>query len=610
MCGLTGVIGSPLPTERTLVSMRDALTHRGPDDAGLWIGDGAALAHRRLAVIDPGPAGHQPMATPDASHVIAYNGEIYNDQELRLKLAGLTWRSACDTETLLRWLASGGGWSEVRGMYAVAVVDTHRRTLTLARDPLGIKPLYWARLPGRVVFASEPQALFEHPELSPRPDPLGVSLYLSSLRPAMASRTLFQGVCAVEPGQALTFSIDDPSAQPAVSTTPIAVVDQTLSDHEVGSCVTGSIVAHLRSDVSLCAMLSGGLDSTIIALEAAGRVAGLRTYCAGADAESGDPAFASTVASRLGTTHRTLLLDEPTFTREWLDTIDRTGLPLSTPNEVAIRLIARAMRSDGHVVTLSGEGADELFAGYDRPLAAAAANASAAAPTSGGRFELESNAWVPSDLKPALLAAELASEVGDDAGVIDLFESQFSLGVDELGSDASEIEAHLRFQRRVNLPALLHRLDTSTMLESVEGRTPFADAEVAACAASIPFARLCDIAQDGGRSRTKLPLRSAFAASVPRAVMRRDKSSFPVPFDAWMGGVASIVGGSETSWSLFQPAMLRAATADPGRTWHLAWPLLNLCAWAERWWGRGLASAVDQARAASIRGTAESSRFV
>lgn len=610
MCGIAGVIGNPLPSRCDLERMRDALSHRGPDDAGIWIGPGAAVGHRRLAVMDPTPGGRQPMVSSDGRHVLAYNGEVYNDAELRARLADRLqrpWQTTCDTETLLNWLAAGLDVAEVRGMFAFAHIDTVARTLTLTRDPLGIKPMFWARLPGRVAFASEVQALLCHADLSAEPDPLGVSLYLSSVRTVMGAQTLFKGVHAVEPGEVLTFSLDNADRAPRRSRIEIVPAAEEPSTEQLREIVEDAVQSHLRSDVSLCAMLSGGLDSTIIVGCSRDRLESLRTYCAGADGATGDPHHATQVASHFGTAHRTALLDEAAFSSLWIDTVHRTGMPLATPNEVAIRLIARTLRADGQVVTLSGEGADELFAGYDAPLSSASLRGS----LSGGRHELESNAWVPAELKPLLLVGELGHAMSDTSPLVDLYESAFDQANAGWDQSSDPVLQHLRFQRGVNLPMLLHRLDTATMLESVEGRTPFADARVAAAAAAIPLGSLFDPEASECGQRTKLALRRAFNDRVPQAVIERTKASFPVPFERWMSSVAQRARESSAARSIMQPALLDALADDPQTHWHLAWPVFNLVLWVERWWGAGLGSASsDQEHAASMRGTALSSRFV
>lgn len=596
-----------MPAAMHLERMRDAMEHRGPDGKGLWVGRGAMLGHRRLAVIDPGPTGHQPLVSACGRFILAYNGEVYNDDELRDKLDRRP-ASRCDTATLLAWLSEGRPLDAVRGMYAFALIDTTERTLTLARDPLGIKPMFWTATPGGVAFASEIQALFEHPDVSPRPDPLGVSMYLSSVRTIMGTQTLFEGIVAVEPGQSLVFQLDDATAKPRANTTRIEKHAGEPADDELFDLVQQSIEAHLRTDVELCTLLSGGLDSGIITTLAMRSLGSIRTYCAGASQGTGDPSYAQLLADVLGTDHSTAVIDEPQFCSMWIDTVDRTGLPLATPNETAIRLIARTLRADGQIVTLSGEGADEIFAGYDGPLQAAINRAE----PSGGLHELQANAWIAADIKPTLLVGDFARQASEPEALVALFEAAFERAIRLCGSDGPT--AHLRFQRIVNLPMLLHRLDSATMLESVEGRTPFADTRVAAAAAAIPLGRLFDPSGETPPTRTKLAPRSAFNHILPAEILRRPKASFPLPFERWMSSIGELARSSDIGASIIQPALLSAIAENPAAHWHLAWPTFNVVLWAERWWGRGLrsplAAACDQASAASTRGTAPSRRFV
>ncbi|MEL7474540.1 MAG: asparagine synthetase B, partial [Planctomycetota bacterium] len=204
--------------------MRDTLVHRGPDDAGLLETPGLVLGSRRLAVRDPGPEGRQPMRTGDGRHALAYNGELYNDDELRadLEREGHPIEHGADTGVLLASLRAWGvdAIERLRGMYALAWADFGARTLTLARDPLGIKPLYWwtgsTRSGATLVFGSEPIAVLAHPDISARPDPIGVSNYLTTIRTVVEERTLFEGVRAVRPGETLGFALDaEPTASKA-----------------------------------------------------------------------------------------------------------------------------------------------------------------------------------------------------------------------------------------------------------------------------------------------------------------------------------------------------------------------------------------------------------
>lgn len=599
MCGILGIASTDhlsIP-DREVCRLRDLMAHRGPDDAGLWRGGNVVLAHRRLAVLDTSGAGRQPMTTADGRFVIVYNGELYNEHRLRRRLEREGYRpaSGCDTETLLGWLATRGvdGLRDLRGMFALAIFDTHEQRLTLARDPLGIKPLYWWRGRDRgaalVLFASEPAPILEHPAVPRRPDWVGVSAYLTTIRTSLGERTLFEGVRALPPGRVLTFRIaggDMREQSFDLGLTRIDLPTERASRvAETGAVVRGSVESHLRADVPTCCLLSGGLDSAIITGVASGFRPGLATYCAGAPGaepidgvpQSEDFRFARDAAAVFGTLHREAHVDEPLFLSRWREMVSRSGLPLSTPNEVAINEVARRLRAEGHVVTLSGEGADEIFGGYDESLRLAAEHVGAGN-RDPGRFQLTHAAWCPPDAKPSLLTREVLGAIEGDEWLTSFFASEF--GRLARGDDPDTMLAdHLRFQRRVNLSGLLLRLDSATMLESVEGRTPFADACVAAFAESLPMSDR--FVPPGG---AKLILREAFAALVPGAIASRAKASFPIPFQRWVRLAGGWISGSAWLREVFRAEVLQLLAERPQACWRLAWPAANLAAWADRWW--------------------------
>ncbi len=625
MCGIAGfvplpfappsggvdaaVLGPDAPPrddlERAAVRMRETLRARGPDDAGLWRCGDAAFAHRRLAVLDPSPAGRQPFVSPDGRCVLVYNGELYNDAELRRELAGegVVFRTACDTETLLaaleRWGA--GALPRLRGMFALAFLDLRRRTLLLARDPLGIKPLYWwsgqTRWGRAVVFGSEPRAVLAHPDVPVRPDPVGVSSYLTTIRTTLGERTLFEGVRALEPGAAIEWDLAAGAA--ARSHPPAALPAPEVSD---ASCIRASIEesvrVHLRSDVPTCALLSGGLDSSILCALAAREVGDLDTYCSGAitDEPSADFPFARAVAAHIGSRHTEAPVSRGMFAERWPAMVAELGVPLSTPNEVAIHEVARTLRAGGRVVALSGEGADELFGGYELPMREATRHVARClaegrdAAASGGHFHLHANAWVALDHKPAVLSGDCLAAAGGDAELLGFYEREFARLPADL-PDAGDpfargLQAHLRFHRRVNLAGLLGRLDTATMLASVEGRTPFADARVAALAETLPMReKFIPPPSDGGPSGTKVVLRRAFADLLPAEVVERPKASFPLPFQAWVEDQGGRLRGSAFAREVFTDAAVETVAAQPGALWNLAWPMINVALWGDRWWG-------------------------
>lgn len=595
--------------------MRDLLTHRGPDSAGMTSRRNVLLGHRRLIVIDPSPEASQPFlsdvdpALGMPRFALVYNGEIYNEPELRRELQslGVRFRTASDTETVLHAFEQWGteAVSKLRGMFALALHDAALETLTLARDPLGVKPLYYSRINHEIAFASEPAPLLRHPDAAVAPNMRMLSAYLTTIRTTLGGETMFQGVQSLPPGHMLQCDLS------AVAPTTRLVeywrgprIAQAADHHEaverVRAVVSRSVIAQLRSDVPVCALLSGGLDSTIISAVAANELPELRTYAAGSPTpidcaesqENSDLRHACEVSRILGTNHAEAHVTREVFAERWPWMISRLGVPLSTPNEVAIHEVASRLRRDACIVTLSGEGADELFAGYDLSLDAARRFRD---DQSDGRsaaiFELESNAWVPPDFKRGVLGERAWQAADEDRWLCAFYESEFTRAAAEAGRD--DLDAHLRFQRRINLTGLLQRLDSAAMLIGVEGRTPFADAEVAALAESLPLALKFE-ADDAAPSeragvgaatftlpRTKRVLREAFAECVPASALERAKASFPLPFQSWVSDHAAMLSESTFAREVFSDAAIGAVVKQPDRLWRLAWPMINLAFWGK-----------------------------
>jgi asparagine synthase (glutamine-hydrolysing) len=607
MCGIFGIIApsgrAPSLDDAAVTRLRDTMTHRGPDDAGLWRHQNAVLAHRRLSVLDISSGGHQPMHAAGGRCTLVYNGELYNDADLRATLPGVRFRSTSDTETIVELLALRGprGIDELRGMYALGMWDADQRTLILARDPLGIKPLYYAivRTPvgPELVFASEPRAILAHPHVTPRPDAVVAAAYLTTIRTTLADRTLFEGIRCLRPGEVLEFSADRELEVRTLR--PAGWMPPAPPEHPVRDAVEASIRLHLRSDVPICCLLSGGLDSSIVASVAQRALGGLHTFCSGAEssaaearpADADDFAFAARVAGALGTYHTRAPVSRELFVERWPAMIAAMGLPLSTPNEVAINQVARTLRAAGKVVTLSGEGADELFAGYQLPMELAFAHEQsmpadvrrdpAARARSRAEFQFTSNAWMnPAAADHVLAPGPLAAIEGHS-----LLRRTYEQIASECERESPDepLQAHLSFHRRVNLVGLLQRLDTATMLASVEGRTPLADAPLASLATALPMR---DKFRAGGSpSDTKIALRAAFASDLPPEIVCRPKASFPLPFQQWMGPLTPVLSASGFARDFFTPVARQTIIRAPEQHWAVAWPMINLALWGQVWWG-------------------------
>lgn len=591
MCGVVGILSElPIP-ERDVLSMRGELVHRGPDDSGLVRTVCGTVGHTRLSILDVGSNGHQPMTTDDGRFTLVYNGELYNDAEIRDELAavGVVFKTKCDTETVLQALAHWGMGArhKLRGMYAFGLIDTKNRVCLLARDAMGIKPMYTARVPGvagAMVFASEIRAVLAHPKIEARPDQVTMSAYLSTIRPEFGTRTMFEGVTGLAPGEWTLHSTSDFSVLDHGSCWD-ADSRSVVESGDTRSVIEDSVVRHLRTDVPMCALLSGGLDSSIIAKIAMDQLGELNTFCAGARVAGFDDDFvmAREVSKHLGTRHTEVDVDAGMFMQRWRSMIDTIGVPMSTPNEVAIYEVCAALSGQGFKVALSGEGADELFGGYETPMVQARAfvDSVEGGDAVAGLFHLQSNAWVNDQVKPILMRAGWLSSVEGDGELRGWYQSSFD-GLRERTADS--MQAHLAFHRRMNLPNLLRRLDTASMLSSVEGRTPFADRVVAGFAESLPMDQKF---VGGERCRTKIALREAFADVLPAAVVSRPKASFPLPFQEWIGGVGGLLQRSGFAREFFNDEAVEAVLGDAAGNWNLAWPMLNLAIWGERWWGDG-----------------------
>ncbi len=646
MCGLFGIAAgvglSPSLDDAAVCRARDRMARRGPDGAGLWRRRNVVLAHRRLAVIDPSSAGAQPMllagrradpgswlARPHGPHVtdggpalfaLVYNGELYNDAELRRELSarGVQFRSGSDTETVIMALAFWGleALRRLRGMFALAMYDCQLDTLTLARDPLGIKPLYYAENGREIVFASEARIVADALGRPVRPDPFMLSAYLTTIRTVLGDRTMYDGVRAVRAGETVTCDLGGGGVclrvlgapQPAGETSESLAesLQGPWASGVVGAAVEDSVARHLRADVPTCCLLSGGLDSTIVASIARGRHAELRTYAAGAPVPSecsdtsttGDLRFARLAARHLGTRHSEAHVTRELFGERWPWMVRELGVPLSTPNEVAIWVVASRLREDGCVVTISGEGADELFAGYESPMRAAfgcAARISAGERASPGLVELNDSAWTPLSAKTAVLNDRVHADAGSDEPLVKWYEQEFDRAVGETPGGYGPA-AHLRFHQRVNLVGLLQRLDTATMLAGVEGRTPLADKEILRIATLLPMEVKCaaeayagigapgNAPQDDGSPpplRTKIALREAFEGRIPHEIVERPKASFPLPFQGWLGDQAQRLRASAFAREVFTDAAVELVASRPQELWRLAWPMMNLTMWGD-----------------------------
>ncbi|MEJ3652866.1 N-acetylglutaminylglutamine amidotransferase [Actinomycetes bacterium KLBMP 9759] len=526
MCGIAGEMrfDDGLPDIGAVDRMTAALRPRGPDGAGVHSADAIAMGHRRLKIIDLSQRGAQPMVDPELGLTAVFNGCIYNYRELRAELEGLGYRffSGSDTEVILKSFHRWGSRCVDRflGMFAFAVAERDTGTLTLARDRLGIKPLYLSEAPGRLRFASTLPALLAGGDVDTSIDPVALHHYMTFHSVVPAPRTILTGVRKLPPATIRTIRADGTSTEhvywrPEHTRRP---GDAAMSEHDWRDAVLEALRLAVRrrmvADVPVGVLLSGGLDSSlVVALLAEEGQTGLKTFSVGFHAtagESGDEfAYSDLVAEHFATDHHQILV-EPS---RMLPAVDRAVAAMSEPmvshDCVAFHLLSEEVAKSVTVVQ-SGQGADEVFAGYAwyPPLAGVPRHDAAA--EYAAVFTDRSHAAMAEVLQPDWLLDHDPSRAFVDA--------HFALpGAEEA------LDAALRIDSTVMLvDDPVKRVDNMTMAWGLEARVPFLDHELVELAAACPPA--LKLAQ-GGKGVVKAAARGV----VPDGVIDRPKGYFPVP---------------------------------------------------------------------------------
>lgn len=376
MCGIVGEVGAataPKRSEKTIRDMLGTIRHRGPDEFGIYLDDSAALGSARLSIVDL-TSGQQPISTQSGRFWIVFNGEIFNHLELRAELeaTGHPLKTNCDTEVFLRLFEDSGPscLSRMNGQFAVAIWDTHRKELFLARDRLGIRPLFFYRKNGRLVFASEIKALACHPSVDLEIDPSGIQ-QVFEFWSCQQGTTAFKDIQQLMPGHFAVFSEAGMTFQrywkPELTPCgPTELGEQEALDR-LREAVSNAVSVRLRADVPVGAYLSGGLDSSLIAAMVKEHATGrFDTFSiAFTDAEFDESKHQQAVARHLGTTHQVVEATHSDIARVFPEVIWHTESPLLRTAPAPMFLLSKLVKSAGYKVVLTGEGADEFFAGYD-----------------------------------------------------------------------------------------------------------------------------------------------------------------------------------------------------------------------------------------------------
>src|SRR5215467_1237288 len=629
MCGICGIaIPKQLNrrvSESRLVAMRDTLAHRGPDDAGLYLDGGVGLGHRRLSIVDLG-GGRQPMANEDHRVWIVFNGEIYNHRDLRRELEerGHQYRTVSDTETIIHLYEEQGARAVERlsGMFAFAIWDSARRELLLARDRLGVKPLYYALDgDGTLYFASEIKAIVEARAVAPEINYPALPDYLANHAPS-GEETLFRGVKRLPPGHTLTWRDGQVEIRKYWDMSFARNGHSVVSDRDAVEQWTelfrAAVRSHLMADVPLGVFLSGGIDSSAIAAMMSGMAREpIKTFSVGfAEREANELEYARAVARAFNTDHHEVIVSPDDFFAVMPRLIWHEDEPLghlaSVPLYFVSELAARHVK-----VVLTGEGSDELMAGYYRYWKTVY-NLSL-----GARY----HGWTPEALRRAAragiarlpdgsslrrrLSRTFLSRTPDvESLYLDNFavfsrEQQLSLLTPEAKDRAGSLDPYAVTRRRLAqsdatttlnrllyadaktyLHELLMKQDQMSMAASLESRVPFLDHRLVEFTARLPERMKLR------RMTTKYVLRRAMKGVLPEPILARPKMGFPAPVGAWFrGAYRSVIedyalGARSRERGVFDPAVVRNLVAEhqSGARDHSQrlWSLVNFEMWARQ----------------------------
>lgn len=616
MCGIAGYVGRG--DEKILERMTGLLKHRGPDDGATHIEEGLGLGFRRLAIIDLA-GGRQPMSNEDGSVRIVFNGEIYNYKELRAELEkDFRFKTVSDTEVILRLYEKIGAkaFERLWGMFAIAIWDARERSLVVARDRLGKKPLYLLRHADGLVFGSELKAVAAHPACQRKLDLPALSSYLS-LDAFPAGHTVYEGVEKLLPAHYGVWRAGSWETK-RYWKLPARSPDPNLTDSDVVSSFErlfdDAVARRLVADVPVGVFLSGGVDSSLVAASAMRASGQVRTFSIGfQESDYDESGYARQVAAILGTEHHERILG----VNEALSALDEAGEyldePFADPSFLPTLLLAKTAREQV-TVALSGDGADEVFWGYDTFKAHRVADAYAKLPSALKRTVSAIARRLPtsdrymslpfvlerftrgSDASPSARDGIWRQSIGLEAQS-GLFREDIWKSITSAPARPSEWEGEYAHDAWGQMSAsylfgylpddILYKADRASMAASLEVRSPFLDHRLVEFGWSLP-----DRFKLRGLT-TKFMLKLALEKHLPKRIIHRKKQGFAPPVAAWLRG--PLRERCETYFSpAFQERMGLFKPETVSRWWHehlerrrdhrkCLWSLLMLCRWYERW---------------------------
>jgi asparagine synthase (glutamine-hydrolysing) len=560
MCGISGLVNisnKQFCFRDTVFRMVESLQHRGPDRSDVWSASGVGLGHARLSIIDLSRGGDQPMHSDCGRYILIYNGEVYNFHELKSELErlGVNFRSHSDTEVLLKsWVFWGNAvLGKLNGIFAFAIWDRDKQELVLARDRFGVKPLYYQRIQGGIVFGSEIKAILASGMVSAQVNPRALHEF-AYFGTSLGRSTLFDGINRLEPGHWLMLRDGECKTQAYWRVEDVAQIadDEDAAVERVRELLEAAVKRQLVSDVPVGVFLSGGIDSTAVTAFASRHYAGtIKTYSVGFDFDSGvnELPRARRVAEHFGTDHHELHLSGGALPTVIEDLVRHHDEPFSDAANIPLYLLCRELNGNPRVI-LQGDGGDEIFGGYRRyallsqyKLWKALSKMRGLIPSLGSEksnrlhrildaFSQEDDAirmalLLTMDTAKTSFVSLLAERWQEQLRPTDPFGRYREMAARLHGLDP--VQQMLYCDTSILLPnVFLEKVDKSTMAFSIESRVPFLDNDLADYGLGLP-----SIMKVRGNDKKRL-LKQALRGLVPNEVLDGPKTGFGVPFSYWL----------------------------------------------------------------------------
>jgi len=591
MCGINGIVSrsSVNNISKRIISMNDAIEHRGKDSFGILVDGDVALGHRRLSIIDLNPTGHQPMTAESKNWSIVFNGEIYNHLEIRNQITEYSFKGNSDTEVILAAIElHGTDWflERANGMFAIAAYNHLTREVFLLRDRLGIKPLYYYNNNGLLVFSSEIKGILSSGLVQASFNDLAIDDYLA-YRYVREPNTFFQQIYQVESGHYLEFRDgvllnDHTYWEVPTRWNTEKEFDEEIIKQEFNSRLTMAVKKRMMAEVPLGCYLSGGVDSSLLtAIVQQNSEHPVNTYNIGFKYLN-EFEYARIIADQYDTIHHEILVEDEVYFEKWDELIWFKDAPLAVPNEIPLSIMSTRLKQEITVV-LSGEGADELLGGYGRIFRSYFDFVNHSSATTFYNYFSSQYEYVSREMRNKYLTNPTG------------YREEFDTKIEHLFNNSDGEQAIFRFFHKYHVKGLLQRVDMSTMQTTVEARVPFLDHELIEFVyeqipydlklkwnskdAKVKAKELYSKEYSEDLDTPKYLLKEVAYSYLDARIIDRKKMGFPVPLDSWMHRLGKIAQEelNDAPWLTSNSiASLIESSKNETRSGQILWMFINV----------------------------------